>query len=96
MSRSCICLLEAGAEKDAADSSGLTALMKASAHGHVEVVRLLLAAGANKDLAECRARTALIVASECGSVQVVQLLLQAGAAKDLAGVGWLHGFADGF
>ena len=39
-------LLEAGADKNAAQVNGTTALMAAAEHGHVEVVRLLLDAGA--------------------------------------------------
>ena len=45
-------LLEAGADKDAADTDGDTALHIAAKEGHLEVVRLLLEAGADKDAAD--------------------------------------------
>ena len=42
-------LVVAGANKDACDNHGRTALMFASRHGHVEAVRFLVEAGADKD-----------------------------------------------
>ena len=51
-------LLEAGAEKDATDSDGCTALMGAADEGHPSV-RLLLEAGANTELLDIRGKTAL-------------------------------------
>ena len=39
-------LVEAGADKDAADNSGHTALMIAASNGDVDVTRLLLEHGA--------------------------------------------------
>ena len=52
-------LLEAGADKDAANNLGITALHSAAESGHIEVVKLLLAAGADKDKADSEERTAL-------------------------------------
>eukprot|EP00439_Symbiodinium_sp_Y106_P026511 s797_g3.t1 len=59
-------LLAASANKDAADSSGETALMLASESGHGEIVSMLLREGANKEAANCFGRTALMVASSQG------------------------------
>ena len=42
-------LLKAGANVDAADEDGDTALTLAACNGHVEMVKLLLKAGANVD-----------------------------------------------
>ncbi|CAJ1359821.1 unnamed protein product [Effrenium voratum] len=44
-----LCLLQAGADKDKADSGGKTPTHDAAARGHQEVVRCLLRAGADKD-----------------------------------------------
>ena len=44
-------LFEAGADKDAADTDGSTALRFAARNGHLEVVQLLREAGADKDAA---------------------------------------------
>ena len=61
------------------------ALMFASGHGHIEVVRLLLEAGADNDLAGNRIFAALRSASRRpGHVEVVCLLLEAGADRNLA------------
>ena len=72
-------LLEAGAEKDANDSDGCTALMAAACSGFAEVVQLLLDAGAQKDLRDSVGRTALINAAGYGHFSVVRVLLEAHA-----------------
>ena len=77
--------LEAGADKDAADTFGWTALDYAARHGHLEVVRLLLESGADKDTADEVGSTALRFAAQCGRLEVVRLLLESGADKDTAG-----------
>lgn len=70
-----------GANINAMDNFGGTALIAASSQGYKEVVRLLLAkgadvnAGANGNIAD----TALMVASAGGHTEVVQLLLDHGA-----------------
>ena len=69
-------LLEAGADKDAADTDSWTALSTAADNGHLEVVRLLLEAGADKDAAEdTDSWTALHIASFRGNLEVVRLEL---------------------
>ncbi|CAK8994193.1 unnamed protein product [Durusdinium trenchii] len=77
-------LLEAGVDKDAADTDGWTALHIAAENGHSEVVRLLLEAGADKDAADTDGSTALHFAARNGHLKVVQLLREAGADKDAA------------
>ncbi len=77
-------LLDAGANKDAADYSGMTALMGAALEGKQEVVKLLIEEGANKDAADYNGGTALMGAAFKGEQEVVELLLEAGADKDAA------------
>ena len=55
-----------GAEKEAHDNSGCTALMFASVGGHFECADLLLKAGADKDANANYGGTALIAASRFG------------------------------
>lgn len=47
-----------GAEVNAANNGGLTALMVAVAHGHADVVKVLIAAGANVSAKDAAGRTA--------------------------------------
>jgi len=72
-------LLRAGAQIEAANEQGFTALITASSGGHVEVVRLLLAAGADVNAAANNGHTSLIAAASHGHEGVVRLLLNAGA-----------------
>ena len=74
-------LLEAGADKDAEDSKGDTALILAAQGGHVDITRLLLDAGATEGLS-CDGRTALMFAGRMGHVETARLLLVAGARKN--------------
>ena len=76
-------LVKAGANKNAKDGKGRTALMLTAGKGHVEIVRLLVEANADKDLQDCTGYTALMLAAETGHVDVARLLLDAGAKKDL-------------
>ena len=78
-------LIDAGAQVDAADSEGHTALLRASEYGRVECVKVLLKAGADTEIAGSRYEmdledlTPLIVASYVGHHEVVSLLLAASA-----------------
>ena len=63
---------------------GVTALMLASAGGHLKVVQLLCEAGADKDIVDLWGDTALLWASRYGHLEVVQLLCEAGADKNKA------------
>ena len=47
-----------GAEVNAANNGGLTALMVAGVHGHADVVKVLIAAGANVSAKDAAGRTA--------------------------------------
>ena len=67
-------LLEAGADKNAADARGDNALITAALYGQLEVVRLLLEAGADKNAAMANGTTALMLAAENGHLEVVRLL----------------------
>ena len=75
-------LLEAGADKNAEDPSGNTALMLAAENSHVEIGRLLLEAGADKEQAG-DGYTALMLAAKNDHVEIARLLLEAGADKDV-------------
>jgi len=79
-------LVLAGARLDAADATGLTALMSASYMGHPEVVSVLIAHGAPLEQRDERGYTALTFAANAGHPSVVRALLTAGAdpaTKDL-------------
>ena len=77
-------LLEAGADKDAANSLRMTGLQIAADEGHLKVVQLLLESGADKDAAGFEGKTALHSAASNGQLEVVSLLLEVGADKDMA------------
>jgi ankyrin repeat protein len=72
-------LLDAGAPTDTRDASGLTPLMDASWHGHLDAVQLLLKAGADLDARSATGASALTLAARHGHPVVVAHLLQAGA-----------------
>ena len=72
-------LLAKGAEVNAKDKEGKTALMMASWNGHVEVVRVLLAKRADVNAKRNDGTTALMLASYRGHRKVSALLIEAGA-----------------
>jgi FOG: Ankyrin repeat len=71
--------LNHGADVNARNTKGLTALMMASERGNVEVVKLLLDKGADVNAKGNNGSNALIMASAKGSAEVVKLLLDKGA-----------------
>ncbi|HLB94224.1 MAG TPA: ankyrin repeat domain-containing protein [Candidatus Babeliales bacterium] len=72
-------LLGAGADVNAQNQFGYSALMTAAVRGDVEVVQLLLAAGANVNMQNRDGYSALMTAARNKHVEVVRLLLAAGA-----------------
>ena len=72
-------LIKLGANVNAADEDGKTALICASHEGHFEVVRLLIERGADVNIVSDEGWTALICASHEGHVEVVRLLIERGA-----------------
>jgi ankyrin repeat protein len=87
-------LLKKGADVNAPQGDGMTALHWAARHGDVPMVALLLGGGANvKAVTRIGAHTALHVASEVGNAPVVGALLKAGSdpkAATTTGVTPLH------
>ncbi|CAM9701504.1 unnamed protein product [Chrysoparadoxa australica] len=82
-------LLAKGAEIEATDDDGDTALMAAAYCGHKGVVDVLLAKGANIEAAGNNGWTALIIAAFLGYNRVVDDLLTKGANIEATGEGGL-------
>jgi ankyrin repeat protein len=72
-------LLAAGANLEAVNAHGSTALHIAARAGEFGVVRLLLAAGAELETANTNGNTPLLSAAKAGQHEMVELLLAAGA-----------------
>ncbi len=72
-------LLGKGADADAQDASGTTALMLVANRGSLEVLQVLLAAGAKPNLASESGFTALSIAAEKNNLEAVKALLAAKA-----------------
>lgn len=71
--------LEQGADPNAKDLAGHTALFDAVSAGQLEAARLLLNAGAKAGAGSADGRTPLIEASAQGRLDMTQLLIQSGA-----------------
>lgn len=85
-------LLAAGADVNAADGVGDTALMRAAQRGNPDMVKALLAAGANPNAQDKRGWTALMgacVSENTPDTAVAEALLEAGAELELKNE---HGF----
>src|SRR5262245_10374188 len=80
-------LLDAGADVDARDEHGQTALMNASRDGHTEVVRLLIERGADLDHTAKYNLSALMLAVINGRDAIVGILADAGADLTIRGSG---------
>jgi uncharacterized protein len=78
-------LLDAGADINALDRYGQTALMNAAHKGHIEVVRLLARRGANLNHAAKYRLTATMLAVIADHPEVVRVLIDAGADITLRG-----------
>ena len=80
--------LKAGANPDARNPEGRTALMEAARLGHVNIIRILIRAGAKLNLREPRDnRTALMFATSSGHPNAARALIYAGATVNN---GWLY------
>ena len=76
-------LIDKGAEVDARNARGDTALLLAASGGHAGVVAALMAARADKDAQNEFGDTALIIASRNGDAKTVRLLLDGGVSTKL-------------
>ena len=85
-------LLAAGAEIDARDRFGQTALMLAAHRGSREIVAMLVERGADLDVTAKYGLSALMLAIVAGHGEVARLLARAGADVRLRGSG-APGFA---
>ncbi len=71
-------LAAAGANIDAADENGTTALMRAAETGNEELLRALLKAGAKVNAVDNKGRTALRIAKDSEKLEVARLLQDSG------------------
>jgi hypothetical protein len=71
--------LDEGADVNAQDGAGRTALLLATLRGHAEVVTLLLAAGADPNLADARGVRPLAAADAGGQADIAAVLRSHGA-----------------
>jgi ankyrin repeat protein len=74
-------LIAAGANVDARDDDGRTALIDAAAAGNVPLARLLIEAGAEPGAVDRRGQSALTEAEKNGDAELVQLITAAAAAS---------------
>jgi ankyrin repeat protein len=79
----CVALLRAGADVDAADRDGSTALMHADRYGQTAIRSLLLTHGANVDARERHGYSALMTAASFGRDESCRAFLDAGARVDI-------------
>ena len=85
-------LLRRGADVDARDRYGQTALMRAARAGHRELVEVLVAKGARLDVTAKFGLSALMLAIVAGHAEIALRLARAGADLSLRGSG-APGFA---
>jgi uncharacterized protein len=86
-------LLGRGADVNARDRYGQTALMLAAHAGHLEIVEILISRRANLNITAKFGLSALMLAVVAGHAEVAHLLANAGANISLQGTG-APGFAD--
>ena len=75
-------LLAQGADVDAKNNQGDTALLLAAKAGKIDTARLLVEKGANIEAKNDEGETALIAACTSGHADIAQLLVEKGAATD--------------
>jgi ankyrin repeat protein len=78
-------LLSTGAELDALDKHGQTALMNAAHRDDAELVQVLVQRGANLNRTAKYKLTALMLAVIGGHSEVVRVLVAAGADREICG-----------
>jgi uncharacterized protein len=78
-------LLDAGADIDALDKHGQTALMNAAHRGDVTLVQVLVDRGANLNHTAKYRLTALMLAVIANHADVVRILVSAGADRNIQG-----------
>ena len=83
---SVLSLVKAGVDVNIRDNNGMTALMKASENGHVQLVEELIKFGANMNLRNLLHDTALIYAAKEGNLNCVQKLIDMGANVNIQDV----------
>jgi uncharacterized protein len=88
-----LALLEQGADVDARDRHGQTALMRAAHAGHREVVEILVSSRADLNITAKYGLSALMLAIVAGHAEIAHLLARAGADPSLRGTG-APGFAN--
>ena len=71
--------IKSGANVNAKDNDGFTALILAAVFGHTEIVKALIQAGADINAKNNDGWTALMVATIRGNTETVKALIQAGA-----------------
>ena len=86
-------LIAAGADVNARNRYGQTALMLAAHHGHLQVAEALVEAGADLNVTAKYNLTALMLAVVAGHVAVARLVARAGADLGVKGSG-APGFSD--
>ncbi len=75
-------LLARGADVNAANKEGETALMVAALEGRTEMVRFLIERGADLEARDVVGATALLYAALGGSLDTIKLLIEKGANLD--------------
>ena len=70
-----------GAEVNAGDQSGMTALMRATYHGHLQMVRALIEHGADLNAKDRDGLTSLKLAKHMGHKEIVSALISYGAPE---------------
>jgi ankyrin repeat protein len=86
-------LITAGADVNARNRYGQTALMLAAHHGHLQVAEALVEAGADLNVTAKYSLTALMLAIVAGHVAVARFITRAGADLHVKGSG-APGFSD--
>lgn len=74
-------LLKRGANIEARDDNGQTALIHAARNGNTEIVGLLLKRGADTEAENDHGQTALMIATDLGEKEIADLLREFGAEQ---------------